>query len=219
MKERPILFSGPMVRAILAGTKTQTRRAMKPQPTDEFRVLAVEWYSPEYEDRHGELQPGEDIFGVYGDEEGYKCPYGAPGDRLWVRETWRAPGAVPRSDDPVRPGMRIEYRADEDHATDGFTWRPSIFMPKWACRLVLEIVGVRVERLQTISEADALAEGIAFDKQWEGYGIDGGRFFHCSDPRRSYEQLWESINGEGSWDANPWVWVIEFKPHQQGTDK
>lgn len=203
MTERPILFSAPMVRALLAGTKTQTRRAMKPQPSEDFSVLAVEWYSPVFVDRRGEEREGADIFGVYGDEEGYKCPYGAPGDRLWVRESgWERPERTPRM---LREGAdtwaRYYYDADAHDVESlkewGFKRRPSIHMPRWASRLTLEITGVRVEQLQDISATDAWAEGIP----------------HSPDvnPLHEYEELWNAINGKGAWNENPWVWVIEFR--------
>lgn len=187
MKERPILFSAPMVRALLAGTKTQTRHIVKARyrgtpDTHDIRFDANDglWYC----ERGQWMQ---------------SCPYGVPGDRLWVRETWACPGAVPRSDDPVRPGMRIEYRASEARAHG---WRPAIHMPRWACRLVLEVTGVRVERLQDITEADARAEGAPLVAQFNAY--DGKHI-------TGFARMWASINGEGSWETNPWVWVIEFR--------
>lgn len=236
MTERPILFSAPMVRALMAGTKTQTRRAMKPQPTEDFRPLAVGWYTPATYDRHGEMVEGKDIFGVYGDEEGYKCPYGAPGDRLWVRESLKYITSDPvtgEEDSPMHcyaasipPGKSSAnpYEPNYLFADDGEPHLPSrsvpsIHMPRWASRLDLEITRVRVERLQDISEADAIAEGLPYSKRWEGHGDEEGRYFHCTDPRRSYEQLWEHINGEGSWDGNPWVWVLEFKPISCNTER
>lgn len=211
MRERPILFSGPMVRAILAGTKTQTRRVVKPQP----------WASCCIE----EGMDGEAPF-VYsaltGDGPGYdvdevrtpcRCPYGAPGDRLWVREAW----GIGSRTDPWGGYDGIEYRADEAWLEDGDLlpchkvstpddvclgdyragWKPSIHMPRWASRITLEITGVRVERLQDISVEDCRAEGGMYDSP--------------VDVRAWYRDLWESINGPGSWDANPWVWVVEFR--------
>ncbi len=201
MNERPIIFSGPMVRAILAGRKTQTRRAVKPMGRDDAFVLLGHddgWWP--YRSDDGESSVTDD-----GNETPHSCPYGCPGDRLWVRETWRVPGSVPRSDDPVRPGMRIEYRADCDAATDGFVWRPSIFMPRWASRLTLEVTGIRVERLQDISEADAQAEGMLCAPR--GWCSDEGQPVSIS-ARRAYEDLWYSIHG--AW-LDCWVWVVEFK--------
>lgn len=204
MKERPILFSGPMVRALLAGTKTQTRRfANKPVKHPDLGNL----YTPgalvlENEPQHVIERA---------------CPYGRPGDRLWVRETWNwfDPAEIPAD----RRGMRapftgcqgprtIEwvagYQADGplNHPSDGAKclWRPSIHMPRWACRILLEIVSVRIERLNEINRGDAMAEGCPFQNMVQG-----------DDPRAWYADLWEEINGAGSWSANPWVWVVEFK--------
>lgn len=184
MRERPILFSGPMVRAILAGTKTQTRRPVKPQPV-EVRSGYVQFHD---EGGARSLNPNEHIL-----EASERCPYGQPGDRLWVRETF----ALPYS--PVRSGP-VYYDADKHFfMNQKFNYnrlRPSIHMPRWACRLVLEIVSVRVERLKDITIVDAQAEGfrghgaiIPFIETWER--IYGNRGLGC--------------------DANPWVWVVEFK--------
>ncbi len=229
MKERPILFSAPMVRAILAGTKTQTRRAVKGWP--------LEWlsppisFSPEYV-----AHPENDA-----------CPYGQPGDRLWVREAW---GYRCSSGTPVAGQYHhtIQYRADDERHTfgpmamDGVglpkwrerdegmsyeawdarmtaywrQWRPSIHMPRWASRITLEVTGVRVERLQDISEEDAIAEGV---DRFPGCRRDDdaaafnriGPVDNDSFPIARYAVLWEQINGAGSWDANPWVWCVEFK--------
>ena len=197
MKERPILFSGPMVRAIIEGRKTQTRRVVKPQPGD---------------------HPSDDGYGVT-----YRCPYGAPGDRLWVRETFgwysgilQGSYAYTPPEKPTYPphkvidGVRhaICYRADYPKHRwnkNDSGWKPSIHMPRTASRITLPIVSVRVERLQSISEEDAKAEGAAMD-------YDGPySFSQAFNYRGGYRTLWESINGPGSWDANPWVWVIEFK--------
>jgi hypothetical protein len=201
MTERPILFSGPMVRAILDGRKTVTRRVVK--------GAAAKWlidFTPEFvADRANDL-----------------CPYGMPGDRLWVRETWmdlRGTGVEHRPT-PDSPLQRYAYGADSPpgSASDearkdfGLKWRPSIHMPRAASRLLLEITAVRVERLQDISEKQALAEGIS--------PLSSGRF-HCGhdeegqitskSPVTAFAWLWNGINGEGSWAENPWVWVVEFK--------
>lgn len=197
MKERPILFSGPMVRAILEGRKTQTRRLVKPQPSYviDFQCRT---YQPALVDRHGEMYPGPEVFGFYNEEHGWKCPYGAPGDRLWVRETWA----------PMLGGG-IVYAADysperlKEKDGHGF-WKPSIFCRREASRLTLEIVSVRVERLQDITEADAIAEGCS-----DSMMVDGVPMW-CSAVEK-YGELWDTINGPGSWAANPWVWVVEFK--------
>lgn len=189
MKERPILFSAPMIRAILAGLKTQTRRVVKPQP-----------------------EPGTDCpyhVGIGADRKARVCPYGAPGDRLWVRETgWERPVRTPQM---MRNGAdtwpRYVYDADgfseQEHADLkewGFVRRPSIHMPRWASRITLEVVGVRVERLLDISRGDAMDEGCPFPNMAAG-----------DDPRQWYADLWQQINGPGSWALNPWVWVVEFR--------
>lgn len=194
MKEHPILFRGTMVRALIEGRKTQTRRIIKPQPERIDGIL--HW-------------KGEEIL----PEGTYRAKW-TPGDRLWVRETWAPHADLPR---------HAIYRADpggdyQDNVTEGFKWRPSIQMPRWASRLTLEVTAVRVEQLQHISDADAIAEGIRkgkratsshckIDTWWDYLRNEPG----CLSPRSSYSSLWESIHGPGSWGANPWVWVIAFK--------
>ena len=206
MKERPILFSAPMVRALLAGTKTQTRRVVKPPRNRSAFVLLDHgkgWWP--YQSDDGESELCDD-----GMEHPYTCPYGQPGDRLWVREAFSGPHCMDATDEcvAVRPskwgeGSRIWYWADGNPTHGDWTRpRPSIHMPRWASRILLEVTAVRVERLQDISEADARAEG-CIEEEKPGFPI-------CS-PRNWYRILWEQINGPGSWDANPWVWVVEFK--------
>lgn len=252
MKERPILFSGPMVRALMTCAvcgqisvpvpcahcgaddwlKDQTRRVVKKAPAwwGEGRLL---WA--------GSAKHPEAILTDLQGERQVRCPYGAPGDRLWVKETWAAWDSIydreasevdGTAQDLAEQGIsrgHISYRADPQMHAD--RWRPSIFMPRWASRLTLEIVGVRVERLQDISRGDAMAEGCPFPN-----------LAKVNDPRRWYAELWDSINGgrynnfkcDGcgkrfpssswnccgigltedarvSWDFNPWVWVIEFR--------
>ena len=175
MNERPILFSGPMVRAILADLKTQTRRVVK-------APRSVAW--------DGRLSPPID-----------QCPYGTAGSKLWVRETW----ADTMGDPPT-----AVYRADgERHPASHLKWTPSIHMPRWASRLTLEIVNVRVERLQEISEADAKAEG---DKNpFDGHLHNDGTPIESSAVLR-FKCLWDSINAKRApWASNPWVWVVEFR--------
>lgn len=188
MKERPILFSAPMVRAILEGRKTQTRRVVKP---------------PKWSDADEIFFIGNDSIAVPDDDHAdyfIACPYGQPGDRLWVRETFRLFDSSECGCydlcNCLRYHGRPVYRATAD---DGESkWTPSIHMPRWASRILLEITGVRVERLQDISESDCCAEG-------------------CGSPitrdlkKPQFMALWQSINGPDSWDANPWVWVVEFK--------
>jgi hypothetical protein len=209
MTSRPILFSAPMVRAILAGTKTQTRRVVKPQPSQGLsfvgRICCSTHKDDEgkysFADRHPCSRQVERI----------RCPYGQPGDQLWVRETWR----TSRSLDHVKPSMLapgapIQYEADQWNEGFGLldkgSIRQSIFMCRWMSRITLEITGIRVERLHDISEADARAEGCTGDCP-VGY-IPAYQAGPCS---YEYAQLWESINDAGSWAANPFVWVITFK--------
>lgn len=183
MKERPIRFSGPMVRALLDGTKTQTRRVVKKQPPS--------WI--------GSDLPGLRAFKLQ------RCPYGNPGDLLWVREAWSTCGLYDKkSPSEMAPHWlgTIRYLASGEKS--GRT-RASMHMPRWACRLLLEIVSVRLERLQDISEDDARAEGCA-----------GGHsaiplYGYSATPNEHFSALWSSINGTDSWNANPWVWVVEFR--------
>jgi len=186
-RERPILFQGAMVRAILAGTKTQTRRVEWKPRRQNGPVPADVTYLPDFTTYRS------------------TCPYGQPGDRLWVRESfihepadycWEASVSI-----PSRPASTV-YRADFPHSQPGEGWKPSIHMPRQLCRLVLEITRVRVERLQAISDEDAAAEG------WPEPPPDGTS--HAA-PRAWYAALWESINGPSSWAADPWVWVVEFR--------
>ena len=190
MKERPILFSAPMVRAILDGRKTVTRRLVKPNP---HKVDGGVPFGDAPAWAHAE--PGSAVM---------RCPYGVRGDRLYLRETWAAPHAYDHLPPRLIPqDARIHYAATEDRG--GLLWRPSIHMPRWASRILLEITAARVERLQDISEADARAEGAP------AYRLPAHPVFDDRPHVLGYAQLWDSINGAGSWDANPWVWVIEFK--------
>jgi len=204
MKERPIIFSAPMVRAIQDGSKTQTRRIIK---TDTIPGIGP-------------------IFKGYDDSKDWinYCPYGKPGDRLWVRETW---GVCTKGAD-IMAGTHWEnplYRADADnygllcHDVDGavyqddILWKPSIHMPRVASRITLEITGIRLERLKDISEEDVIAEGCIKFKFEDDYAYTfykndkTGHATHTGACRK----LWESINGKGSWDLNPFVWVVKFK--------
>jgi hypothetical protein len=196
-KERPILFSAPMVRAILDGQKTQTRRVVKPAG----RLVATSW-SPLHPERGLRVTvrtgPRSTHTGPIGDHLD-ACPYGEPGDRLWVRETWaRFPG-----NDPV-------YRATYDgRFGSGWKWKPSIHMPRWASRLTLEVTAVRVERLHDISESDAANEGISCSSGHR-WGLAETGVEHNA-PSHAFRSLWQNINGPGSWEANPWVWAVSFK--------
>ena len=197
MKERPILFSAPMVRALIAGQKTQTRRvAIKTSQPD--RVVLSDFDAGEHKIEIENLNCGNRYWKL--------CPYGVPGDRLWVREAWAHDAeSVEQCRAAHQDAMGGNtfgpyYRATES-APDTLHWKPSIHMPRWASRILLEIIGVRVEKLQDISEADAQAEGVS-----NSLHMPGGRFAN-----ENYAHLWWTINGDGSWEANPWVWVIEFK--------
>lgn len=224
MKDHPILFSAPMVRAILAGTKTQTRRPVKPQP---YSVALVASGNHLF-DYRSDLN---DYSRVVPMEKAVKlCPYGQPGDRLWVRETFQidAPrdgtwhdtqwygckgSLVSEIPERFQHPRFCNYAADWLHGR--IKWRPGIHMPRWASRITLLVKEVRIERLQSISEADAIAEGIEKranagqdSARWRVYGtVDT----YTSDPVSSYQSLWESINGAGSWKANPWVFVITYE--------
>jgi len=210
--ERPILFSAPMVRALLDGTKTQTRRLVKGAP-DDWEPVQPEVYSPTVVDRHGDEQPGPDAYGA-GNKDGdcwIRCPYGQPGDQLWVRETWARDdedGALMYRADLGRDMSADAWEQGRLEGVPRYRWRPSIHMPRQASRLTLEVTGVRVERLHQISRGDAMAEGCPFANMQDG-----------ESPVRWYEYLWRAINGPDSWDANPWVWVVEFrKAHNVGIE-
>jgi hypothetical protein len=209
MKERPILFEDAMVLAILAGAKTQTRRVVKARADKDMGPRCV-------------MQPHE-IAGEVNGGSYRNSPYGEPGDRLWVRETW---GVADKwlHECETDPPRCIAYRAglaarnfdpvyDVDTSSWAFEphmkWRPSIHMPRWASRITLEITGVRVERLTDISEADAMAEGSPFYE--EGMDAPSSDTSEEWSYRASFCRLWESINGPGSWDANPWVWCMSFR--------
>ncbi|MCM7629802.1 hypothetical protein M8S46_14725 [Enterobacter hormaechei] len=203
MKEHGMIFNGEMVRAILDGRKTQTRRVMKVQPSDGFHPthngydldLNAHWYTPGVVDKNGYLQPAKkDVFGVADENEGYACPFGAVGDRIWVRETF---SPVPDHEEPAGCSA-ILYAADGNGPYG--KWVPSIHMPRWASRITLEITGVRVERLNSISDSDASKEGCCIADMESGDCL--------SDV---FARLWTSIYGDESWKVNPWVWVIEFK--------
>jgi len=233
MKERPILFSTLMVQALLAGNKTQTRRVIFPHTDYTF------WAQPSFlgletdPDSCFKIKRGDIVSDKYGNEKLFtfkglhalfegdqftydnayiKSSYGQPRDVLWVRETWM----------PLTIGY--VYRADNiiNENFKGVKWHPSIFMPKEACRIKLQINDIRVQELQNISEGDAVAEGIERDRDgWKSYEIihtgkhKGQKHPHSYVPNRSpitsYKELWESINGLDSWSSNPWVWCITFK--------
>ena len=204
VKERPILFKGEMVRAILEGRKTQTRRIMKPQPSLISKLLRIQG----------------------------ACPCGEPGDQLWVRETF----GISHRGDPTPAGKpydpTILFRATDSEPegyeaevqAEKFRWRPSIHMPRWASRIQLEITDVRVERVQDISEEDSIAEGIEkmseTGRWYRGYEIHPikGTPKVYGTARDAFRTLWNSINEKRgySWEANPWVWVVEFRRMSDG---
>ncbi|ELY6326610.1 hypothetical protein [Cronobacter malonaticus] len=200
MKERGMIFNAEMVRAILDGRKTQTRRIMKPQP--EACPRGGHWWPSNVFKTmlhvEEEMQNGKGGWdGLVGDA----CPFGAVGDRIWVRETWARYNIDQSSHD-------MAYRATtpEDWPEEG-RWRPSIHMPRWASRITLEITGVRVERLASISSDDARDEGYPAARAEDGGNID---------PWLWFRDLWDGIYPEYSFKANPWVWVIEFKRVEGG---
>jgi len=201
MKEHPILMNAEMVRAILDGRKTQTRRPVKPQPDmeidgEKFPDGSGGWgWVPVWPNGH--KWAGRTL-GWAG------CPFGQHGDRLWVRETWRIAdsdlcgcgGDYCTCGCNGQPIYAASYSAGD--LAEFKPWRPSIHMPRWASRITLEITGVRLERIQDISEADAIAEGAPWEDCWPTY-------------RQSFEALWCRIYDSQSWDVNPWVWVVEFR--------
>jgi hypothetical protein len=218
MVEHPILFNSEMVKAVLSGTKRQTRRVIKPQPKFNRMGLTNASFGRGIGNQWG--------FPYASPERWYKCPYGLEGQRLWVRETFWIP-----------PGERISksqivFRADKPNFMEGRTinkitshhykWRPSIFMPRWASRITLQVDSVRVERVQDIREADAMAEGIrevTKDGVVKKYCVYDHSDYSSTpwrdmprNPVHTFMQLWDSINDKRgySWASNPWVWVVDF---------
>jgi hypothetical protein len=205
MKERPILFSGEMVRAILEGRKTQSRRVISVQPSRPEMKLATVTEGPP--NRYGKLFWAMER-GQGWDNEYFSNPYGQRGDRLWVRETfcpdWASHGPIYKADggSAIEAGYSREPR-----------WKPSIHMPRKYSRITLAITGIRVERLQDISEADAQAEGITTKDILDDIAFCNPKAPIVDHPtaRNAFIALWQDINGADSWAANPWLWVIEFK--------
>jgi hypothetical protein len=242
MKARPIIFSSQMVQSILDGRKTQTRRVIKPQPEVSAEgYLMGEWLKKPLA---GLLLPKLQDITIH-------CPFGKIGDRLWVRETWQGPIIDDDEFEACRQNAQkiflkpdyCVYRAtDKLDAVDidgnELGWRTSTSMPRWASRITLEITDIRVEKLQDISEEDAISEGLPYAQgnkstgcMWDGVGYHGAGFdryenktYHTpkngkcgcivggdTPAQCAYRELWESINGKGSWGVNPWVWVVEFR--------
>lgn len=249
MTERPILFSGEMVRAILEDRKTQTRRIVK-LPADVTEGPRY-WTTPTGRPQEGYADPGVNYWTPSGNHID-RCPYGFRGDHLWVRETWQdvhplqvAEGRYSQEGRAGIPGppivqYRTIYRADgeyprihfnhpdgthvddrpyrsvctgEDctrshlHPEEAFHgWTPSIYMPRWACRLTLEITEIRVARLQDISEDDAIAEGC------DAVSMDAVPRQATWSRKQDFAQLWDSLNAKRApWNSNPWVWVVSFR--------
>lgn len=212
MRERPILFSAPMVRAILEGRKTQTRRVVKLPKWAGANCIEVN-------ERDMPLVVAE----ATGCLAEMPFPYGQPGDRLWVREAFAdlLNTGIEHRPTPESPIQRFAYAADtppgsygdECRKDYGIKWQPSIHMPRWASRILLEVTAIRVERLQDISEADAQAEGAYADAACNGmFTTDGNTYTTKQDGAAgAYAELWERLHGDDAWAANPWVWVVEFK--------
>ena len=198
MRERPILFKAPMVQAILSSKNTQTRRVVQFTDSGHVRLGKRKWHI----DDKNSVEA---------------CPYGQPGDRLWVRETWFDAESALHS--------CVLYKASDDHPSNEVVWRSPIHMPRWASRIILEVASVRVERLQDISEVDAIAEGMLSlrNQAWDRQHFPEWRYLFEEavaknkrpplgpSPKQCYEALWNSIHGPEAWNANPWVWVVEFK--------
>lgn len=222
MADRPIIFSGPMILALLAGTKSQTRRLVKPQPELNSAGLWVwppDWRTgiPRY--GVGVQTDAESLRETLEADPGKRLSY-AVGDRLWVREAhafvpssaYRQSEGVDQARDPSDRDMAAIYRAGFDRSSGGIRWRPSIYCPRWASRLTLTVTDVRVQRLGEISCADAIAEGIPAAANSQTIDCD------TPDPRLAYRRLWESLHGAGSWATNPWVSVITFETRQGNID-
>lgn len=217
MTERGMIFNSDMVRAILDGRKTQTRRIIKDCTVGRDPISKF-------------IQIGKKFIGCYPEDVPELirecCPYGVPGDRIWVRETFQGPlfdfeqmEAYQEDSSKFKKPEFCVYKADGKPAPEFFDaddnlhcgWRPSIHMPRWASRITLEITGVRVEQLKSISEEEARSEGVARLREgfWKHY--QPGWTQHQLSARGSFATLWDSIYGFGDWDRNPWVWVVEFK--------
>jgi len=232
LRERPILFSEAEVLATLAGRKTQLRRVVNPQPPADAEAVGANscegpegpawfWWKGNRDERN--FWPP-----TTGGANSIHCPFGQPGDQMWLRETWALvhnweedgiddwEGAIPK-DRPISPSAQVWHKAGHLRSSDtvedrGFRWRPSIHMPRWASRLTLEITNIRVERVQEISEEDARAEGVLGESVECDVAADPpGQIAFVTRYRQPYMRLWDSINGVGSWVSDPWVWAITFK--------
>ncbi|EKK1834639.1 morphogenetic protein [Klebsiella variicola] len=206
-----MIFNAEMVRALMSGRKTQTRRIIKPQPEATLSgSLSGKWLSRPL---NGLLLPKIEDIAIH-------CPFGVVGDRIWVRETFQGPlfdydlmDSYCKDPTPFEKPEFCVYKADGVPAPEFYDaddelhccWRPSIHMPRWACRILLEITNVRVERLKSISDGDAIREGCSTADMMSGDCVAD-----------VFARLWASIYGSDSWNANPWVWVIEFKRVEGG---
>lgn len=200
IREHPIVFSKEMVKAVIAGRKTMTRSVITPQPPEDWSPDWVGYYCPTIEKPNGELSDGPEIFGACNEDCGIKCPFGGPGDRLWFRESfyiddvrWADGERLPKDRPDDLSDDQIFYRADSDCFKKKPKWRSARSMPRWAAQTILEITGIRVERLHSITRDDIAAEGCSFFSDWI--------------------YLWDSLNlkhGFG-WQFDPWVWVVEFR--------
>lgn len=224
IKERPILMSAPMVRAILEGRKTQTRRIIKPQPYFDAQNNLI----------FGKWNYGQDLYGSHVLSKrnlALKCPYGKVGDRLWVRESYKR-WCIDGTDTIEDGWWFVRYRSDNNiqkhcaiwDSCDTYyspsevgcdkepdRWEPSTHMPRWASRILLEITGVRIERLQDITWQNAMKEGVVFDDDCDSWFNYQSKRWDCIDPIESYKSLICKINGPETWEKNPWAWVVEFE--------
>lgn len=209
MKEKPMLFSSPMVNAIIDGRKTMTRRLVKPQPVESWGMPSQPDYFHPCIEVKGMNDPGPLTFGSWTDDHHWKCPY-EPGTTLWVKETFARlhDGLLqhldpdPDNGEPFNNGWSTVYRVEGEPANwkhYGIHWKSPIFMPRKLSRITLEVKSVKVERLQDISRGDCMAEGCPFPN-----------IAKETDPQRWYLELWESIHGKGAWEKNPFCWVIKF---------
>lgn len=210
-KERPIIFTGESVPAIMGGRKTMTRRIVKPQPGENSYLAHYSTVSPHWTWADGPWTYRR------------RCPYGMAGDRLWVKEAWLyvGPGSGSEledqwewmSDPENQTSRNVWYRATHENPKT-LKWKSPLFMPRWASRSTLEIVSIKVERVRDTSRKDAEAEGLCSwfneDTGQRHYGIKHPDVWE-TDPRQAFARLWNSIHGQGAWERNDWVWVIGFK--------
>lgn len=210
MREVGIQYSAPMVRGVLDDSKNVTRRTVKGEiPAGAVRAVFGQWSSGRPHAWRWLDQSGAPL------GKPFRCPYGVAGDRLWVREAWRT---LPRLDElpprDVPPGSPLTFYADggDEAASLGGKFRPGMFMPRWASRILLEVTDVRVERLQEITHEQAIAEGIErVGNRWRHYFFPDDDSEAWEFPKNSFASLWVKLNGEGSWDASPWVFAIPFR--------